>query len=112
MEVTKNDPAEILDETDPGDETQRNFRYQHAYGVILLIAGAASVEPYSAVWCEHHEDVLAERVDGSYDAYQIKTRQPERGYCRFRTIVSPSFRFSFSPLFRTILSPALGWVNT
>lgn len=64
---------------DPGDETQRNFRYQHAYGVILLVAGAVGTHPYEAIWCEHHEDLLAERVDNTYDAYQVKTRRPELG---------------------------------
>ena len=32
-----------------------------------------------AVWCEHHEDILAERSDGTFDAYQVKTSRPERG---------------------------------
>lgn len=66
--------------SDSGDQTQRNFRYQHAYGAILLIAGACKKKPYASVWCEHHEDLLAERIDKTYDAYQIKTRQPENGY--------------------------------
>lgn len=64
---------------DPGDETQRNFRYQYGYGVILLIAGATKSRPYKAVWCEHHEDLLAERIDDNIEAYQIKTRRPENG---------------------------------
>jgi hypothetical protein len=72
-------PAEERDHGDPGDETQRNFRYQHAYGVILLVAAARAELPYVSLWCEHHEDFLAERQDGSYDAYQIKTATPEGG---------------------------------
>ena len=56
------------------------FAIKNAYGAILLIAGAANIEPYSAVWCEHLEDLLAERTDGGYDAIQVKTRQPENGY--------------------------------
>ncbi len=64
---------------DPGDETQRNFRYQHAYGAILLVAAAAGLHPYQAIWCEHHEDLLAERTDATYDAFQVKTRRPEIG---------------------------------
>ena len=71
--------ADTLDTSDPGDETQRNFRYQHAYGVILLVAGARGREPYVALWCEHHEDLLCERSDGRFDGYQIKTRRPEIG---------------------------------
>lgn len=72
-------PGEVRDHTDPGDETQRNFRYQHAYGVILLVGAARGVLPYVSIWCEHHEDFLAERQDGLYDAYQIKTAKPEDG---------------------------------
>ncbi len=68
-------PNEILDTSDPGDETQRRFRYQHAFGVILLIAAICSKKPYDAIWCEHHEDLLGQRDDGFFDAYQIKTRR-------------------------------------
>jgi hypothetical protein len=69
----------VRDQSDPGDETQRNFRYQHAYGVILLVAAACGKLQYVSLWCEHHEDFLAERQDGFYDAYQIKTAAPEHG---------------------------------
>ncbi len=67
------------DSDDPGDETQRNFRYQHAYGVILLVASITERRPYVSLWCEHHEDFLAEDNHGFYDAYQVKTRRPENG---------------------------------
>ena len=72
-------PANRLDLIDPGDETQRNFRYQHAYGVILLVSASTNLRDYVAIWCEHHEDFLAERLSGTFHAYQIKTRQPEDG---------------------------------
>ena len=71
--------AKVSCKGDPGDETQRNFRYQHAYGVILLTGAIIGQLPYSALWCEHHEDFLAEINDGQFDAYQIKTRKPEFG---------------------------------
>lgn len=64
---------------DPGDATARNYRYQHAYGVILLVAAKRGQRPYTAIWCEHHEDFLAKRSNGRFDGYQIKTRRPERG---------------------------------
>jgi hypothetical protein len=76
------DPATTPDRTDPGDQTGRNFRYQHAYGVILMVASARGVRPYVAIWCEHHEDFLAERSDGKYDGYQIKSSRPENGAWR------------------------------
>ena len=73
------DPAEVRDLRDPGDATVRNFRYQHAYGVMLLVAAKRGERPYRALWCEHHEDFLAERTDHRYDGYQIKTSRPELG---------------------------------
>jgi hypothetical protein len=72
-------PADTLDSADRGDETQRNFRYQHAYGVILLIGSASGGLPYVSIWCEHHEDFLAELPDGRFDGYQIETATPENG---------------------------------
>ncbi|WP_436110893.1 dsDNA nuclease domain-containing protein [Neorhizobium tomejilense] len=45
---------------DPGDETERNFRYQHQYGVVLLAAVRRGTFNYIALYCEHHEDFLAE----------------------------------------------------
>jgi hypothetical protein len=65
--------------SDPGDATARNFRYQHAYGAMLLIAAKCGDFPYVAIWCEHHEDFLAERQDKRFDGYQIKTSRPELG---------------------------------
>lgn len=72
-------PTAAYDRSDPGDATQRNFRYQHAFGVILLISGKLGLSPYVAIWCEQHEDFLAERIDRKFDAYQIKTSRPENG---------------------------------
>lgn len=76
------DPSTTPDRADTGDQTGRNYRYQHAYGVILLAASAAGDRTYLTIWCEHHEDFLAERPDGKYDSYQIKTSRPENGAWR------------------------------
>jgi Cap4 dsDNA endonuclease len=75
-------PSETRNTTDPGDATGRNFRYQHAYGVMLMAAARRGLRPYLAIWCEHHEDFLAERHDGLFNGYQIKTSRPERGAWR------------------------------
>lgn len=64
---------------DPGDATERNFRYQHQYGVVLLAAVRRGKLDYISLYCEHHEDFLAERPDGLFDGYQIKTSRPENG---------------------------------
>jgi hypothetical protein len=74
------DPTRTLNAGDPGDRTLRNFRYQLLYGVILLAAASAGKRPYVAIWCEHYEDFLCERQDGTFDGIQVKTRQPEDGY--------------------------------
>jgi hypothetical protein len=71
-------PIEVRDHDDPGDETQRRYRYQHAYGVILLTGAATGRLPYQSIWCEHHDDFLAQN-NGTFDSYQIKTRVPENG---------------------------------
>src|SRR5258708_5411397 len=73
------DPAEVRNISDPGDATARNYRYQYGYGVILLVAASCGDLPYVAIWCEHHEDFLAERSDGRFDGYQVKTSRPELG---------------------------------
>lgn len=64
---------------DPGDATQRNFRYQHSYCVALLVAARLGRLEYTVIWCEHHEDVLCRRTDHRFDAHQIKTSRPELG---------------------------------
>ena len=64
---------------DPGDQTERNFRYQHQYGVVLLVAVRRGSLGYISLYCEHHEDFLAERFDGLFDGYQVKTSRPENG---------------------------------
>lgn len=77
-------PINAPDTDDPGDETQRRFRYQHAYGVILLTGMAKGSLPYKALWCEHHDDYLAQ-CNGTFDSFQVKTRKPELGHWELTT---------------------------
>ncbi len=74
-----NSLTDIRDLSDPGDEVLRKFRYQHAYGVVLSVGITTGKLDYTALWCEQHEDFLAETADGLFDAYQIKTRKSELG---------------------------------
>lgn len=74
-----NSPIDKRDKLDPGDEVLRKFHYQHAYGVVLSVGITTGKLPYSALWCEQHEDFLAETASGFFDAYQVKTRKPELG---------------------------------
>ncbi|MCU6794856.1 DUF4297 domain-containing protein [Paenibacillus sp. WQ 127069] len=64
---------------DPGDETQKRFRYQHTFTVLVSIQMFAGNIPYKELYCEHHEDILAVREDGTYDGWQIKTKQLSDG---------------------------------
>lgn len=72
-------PIAQLPTQDIGAETLRNFCYQSAYAVVLLVAAAAGKKNYIAVWCEQEDDVLAQIDDKFFDAYQVKTRKPENG---------------------------------
>lgn len=92
------EPDEARDTADHGDDVQRRFRYQHGYGVMLLVAATSGRLPYASLWCEHHEDYLASRAGGLFDAYQVKTRETRlgpwslsdrafaRALCRFVTL--------------------------
>ncbi len=73
-------PVDQINPDDPGDATQRNFRYQYAYGVVLLVAATLKKKDYQAIWCEQQEDFLCETADGIFDAVQVKTQQPESGF--------------------------------
>lgn len=66
--------------SDRGDEVQRAFRYQSAYGVILMVEGCLGTIDLKAIWCEHHEDLLVEQGDGYFLACQVKTRAERTGH--------------------------------
>lgn len=76
-------PISAPNPTDPGDDVARRFRYQHAYGVILWVAGFRKQLDYVALWCEQHEDFLGQVDERLFDAYQVKTREAELGYWEF-----------------------------
>lgn len=61
---------------DKGDDTQERFRYQAAIGVMLL-ARALKHQDLTAMWCEHHDDYLLQKIDGSFVAVQVKTDSNE-----------------------------------
>jgi len=64
---------------DPGDQSERSFRYQHQYGVVILAAVRRGDFDYVRVYCEHHEDLLCEASSRLFDGWQIKTSTPENG---------------------------------
>lgn len=67
-------PDRELDRTDPGDDTQRRFRYQATYAAIIALGLLHHDSELLEVFCEHHEDILARRKDGTFAGIQVKTR--------------------------------------
>lgn len=74
-------PSPLLKATDsdPGDATLRNFRYQLSIGVIHWIGMRIGELPYESIYCEHLDDFLCARTDGTFDALQVKTKEPSDG---------------------------------
>lgn len=64
-------------QSDRGDETQALFMYQWAAGVVALAGSLASQNSYVAVWCEHHDDLLAELSSGVFHAIQVKSNSAQ-----------------------------------
>ena len=60
-------------QSDRADEMQSFLKYQWTAAVMLLAAAIDAKTNYLAVWCEHHDDLLAEIPDGLYHAIQVKT---------------------------------------
>lgn len=60
-------------QSDRGDETQALFIYQWSAGVTLLAGAVAGLNDYTAIWCEHHDDLLGELPSGLFHAVQVKT---------------------------------------
>ncbi|MFC1510223.1 dsDNA nuclease domain-containing protein [Candidatus Omnitrophota bacterium] len=74
------EPIDFIDNSDPGDDIQRRFHYQHAYGLILAIASILEKNDYVEFWYEHMEDILCKDRQNNYSYYQIKSRKAELGY--------------------------------
>ncbi|ACB77747.1 DUF4297 domain-containing protein [Opitutus terrae] len=72
-DISEPTPIAALNDSDPGDETAKKYRYQYAYGVILWAACHRREKDYVALWCEQHEDFLGQVTEKLFDAYQIKT---------------------------------------
>ncbi|OME86083.1 hypothetical protein BK120_08820 [Paenibacillus sp. FSL A5-0031] len=68
-----------INSSDPGDETQKRFRYQHTFTALVAIKMLSGEVPYKELYCEHHEDILAVEGIGKYHGIQIKTRQLKDG---------------------------------
>jgi len=66
-----------LSQNDPGDDTQRRYRYQAFYTALLSLE-FCSTNPdldIDELFCEHHEDTLVRLSTGKFIGVQVKTRQ-------------------------------------
>lgn len=69
-------PDQTVDDTDPGDDTYRRYRYQSTYAAIIAVSMIIPSSGVAEVFCEHHDDILVKRTNGRFYAIQVKTQQP------------------------------------
>ena len=74
--MTTEQPDQIIDGTDPGDDTYLRYRYQSTYAAIIAVSMMKSSSGVAEVFCEHHDDILVKRTSGKFYAIQVKTQQP------------------------------------
>jgi len=85
-------PDVTPDQSDPGDETARRYRYQWAYAAITCCMLLDDTCDVAEVFCEHHEDVLLKHNDGTFTGLQVKTRASDQPVWK---INQPAVRKSF-----------------
>lgn len=73
--MSKNNPENDLDSSDPGDETFRRFRYQATYAAILSLGMVKEKSEISEIFVEHHDDILIKMKSDRFIAVQVKTQQ-------------------------------------
>lgn len=67
-------PDAVVLGDDPGDDTASRYHYQWTYAAVLCCMLLDDTSEVAEVFCEHHEDVLIKRRDGTFVGAQIKTR--------------------------------------
>lgn len=72
-------PESVLSNDDPGDDTQRRFRYQATYAAIISLSLLDEKSEADYIFCEHHEDILVKHKDGTFVGIQVKTRIVHKG---------------------------------
>lgn len=69
------DPGNVLDNTDPGDDVASRFDYQYSYAAINAIRLISEEHSWKEIICENHEDFLLKNAAGKFIGTQIKTRK-------------------------------------
>jgi hypothetical protein len=70
-------PAKVISQ-DRGGDTLRRFRYQATYAAILSLSLLEDNTEISAIYCEHHEDILIQKCDGKFIGIQVKTNDDKK----------------------------------
>ena len=66
-------PVEVKSQ-DGGSKTLERYRYQITYAAIKSLSLLEEKTEISAVYCEHIEDIVLEKIDGKRIAIQVKTK--------------------------------------
>lgn len=85
-------PDQLLDESDPGDDVEARFLYQHCYAAIHALKMILPQATVAEVICENHEDFLVRFHDGTLVAVQVKTRKSSL----------PSFKAKDEPVIKAL----------
>jgi hypothetical protein len=59
---------------DRGDDMQRRIEYQAQYAAVKSLELLKADSKFQYFYCEHHEDLLFKRADGTLMGLQVKTR--------------------------------------
>lgn len=68
------DPRTTPANEDVGADTKGRFRYQACYAAWISVGMLSEIPDVAAVFCEHHDDVLIEFMDGRCEAVQVKSQ--------------------------------------
>lgn len=88
-------PINTLSVNDPGDDTQRRYRYQAFYASVISLELLLDTTELEEIFCEHHEDTLIKKKNGKFIGIQVKTRDSGREPFKAdeEQIVNSLFRF-------------------
>lgn len=73
-----NTPANTVNNTDPGDETARRYRYQWTYAAVVCCMLLDETEDAAEEFCEQHEDILIAHSDSTFTGLQVKTKSSDQ----------------------------------
>lgn len=78
---SKNKKKAIVDisESDGGDESNSNFRFQYVCTTLIALKMSINNTNFKEIYCELYEDILGVKEDSKFVGIQIKHRQKSLG---------------------------------